>query len=207
MKDSLERLTNNLKEDGTLKNEAIKSALLKVDRAAFVPPFLKSRAYDDIALPLVEGQTISQPTTVVFMLELLDLKSGDRVLDIGAGSGWTSCLLGEIIGKNGAVFAYEINKMVGSFGLSNIRNFGAKNVSYEIGDAAVFWEEHAPYDKIHAGAAFEKVPKELLLQLEIGGIFVGPTKEQEIRKIIRSSKNEFKEEIYPGFVFVPFTRK
>lgn len=207
MKKSLEKLINNLIEDGTLKSEKIKNALLKVDRVGFVPPFIQNLAYDDTALPIAEGQTISQPTTVVFMLELLHLKSGDKVLDIGAGSGWTSCLLGEVVGEKGTVFAYEINRIVGNFGLENIKKFGANNVNYKIGNAADFWEEHAPYDRIHAGAAFEKVPRELLLHLKVGGIFIGPTKGHEIRKITRIAENKFQEEIYPGFTFVPFIEK
>jgi protein-L-isoaspartate(D-aspartate) O-methyltransferase len=207
MKESLENLISRLVRDGILKSETIEKALLEVDRALFVTPSAKNYAYADIPLPIAEGQTISQPTTVVFMLELLSLKSGDKVLDIGAGSGWTSCLLGEIVRKNGEVFAYEINNVVGNFGTTNIKKFGAKNVHYKIANAADFWRKNAPYDKIHAGAAFEKVPKELLEQLKVGGIFVGPTQKQDIRKITRKSKTKFLEEIYAGFVFVPFVEK
>lgn len=176
-----------------------------MDRKYFVPEALVDYAYDDNALPLREGQTISQPTTVVIMLELLDTQQGQKVLDIGAGSGWTACLLARLVGLKGQVYAFEINEAVGQMGLENIRDFGAPiNVYYEIAAAQDRWKENAPYDRIHSGAAFEKLPQKLKESLKIGGILVAPTKDGYVRKITRESEDSFNEEKHYGFAFVPF---
>lgn len=193
-----------LESQGVLNSKNLKQALQKVDRKNFVPKNLKIMAYSDQALPLAEGQTISQPTTVVFMLEKLKVELGQKILDIGAGSGWVSCLLGELVGEKGIVFAYEINKEVGKMGEKNVKKFGLKNVHYFVTDAAKAWQKNSPYDRIHSAAAFEKISEDLKQALKIKGILVAPTRDGYIRKIIRLSKDEFKEEEYYGFVFVPF---
>lgn len=197
-------LVQYLEDKGVLKSAKIKNTLLTVDRKNFVPEQLRDFVYEDSALPLAEGQTISQPTTVVIMLELLDAQKGQKVLDIGAGSGWVSCLLGKLVGEQGKVFAYEINETVGKMGLENVKKFGAPNVHYEIADAADKWKEKEPFDRIHSGAAFEKIPDDLKKVLKIGGILVAPTKDGYVRKIVRTSEDEFNEEKHYGFAFVPF---
>ncbi|MDD5043147.1 MAG: protein-L-isoaspartate O-methyltransferase [Patescibacteria group bacterium] len=201
---SLETLIEHLSAKGVLRSEALKETLRKVDRKNFVPADKQNLAYSDEALSLAEGQTISQPTTVVFMLEKLEISSGQKVLDIGAGSGWVSCLLGELTGEKGKVYAYEINKTVGKMGEQNVKKSGLKNVHYFITDAATSWEKNAPYDRIHSGAAFGEIPEDLKEALNIGGILVAPTSDGYIRKISRVSKNKFREEKFFGFVFVPF---
>ena len=201
---SLNSLIEHLESQGVLNSKNLKQALQKVDRKNFVPKNLKAVAYSDQAMPLTEGQTISQPTTVVFMLEKLKVESGQKVLDIGAGSGWVSCILGELAGETGEIFAYEINKEVGKIGEKNVKEFGLKNVHYFITDAAKDWQKNAPYDRIHSAAAFGKIPEDLKQALNIGGILVAPTADGYIRKITRVKKDEFKEEEFYGFVFVPF---
>ena len=141
------------------------------------------------------------------MLELLDVQPGHKVLDIGAGSGWASALLSHLVGSDGQVFAFEIVPEVGEFGRGNIERFGCKNVSYVIDDYAKHLGKNAPYDRVLSGAAFDKVPEDLKESLVEGGILVAPTADHDIRKIVRVSADEFEEEIFPGFVFVPITGK
>lgn len=200
----MKKLIQHLKDKGVLKSASIRKALIEVDRSNFVPQTLIGFAYEDGALPLAEGQTISQPTTVVIMLELLDVQKRQKVLDIGAGSGWVSCLLGQLVDKDGKVFAFELKETVGRMGLENVKKFGTPNVHYEIANAADKWKEKAPYDRIHSGAAFGKVPGDLKKSLKVGGILVAPTQDGYVRKITRVSEDEFEEEKHYGFAFVPF---
>ncbi len=204
---SLEQLILHLKRSGVLKSFSIENALRAVDRKNFVSTETKSFAYEDRALKTFKNQTISQPTTVVFMLELLDLEQGDRVLDIGAGSGWVSCLIASIVGKEGFVDAFELEEVVGVFGLKNIKRSGFENINYQIKDAGESWRRRILYDKIYAGAAFREVPTDLASSLKIGGIFVGPTQDGFIVKIMKKSRKKILVEAYPGFSFVPFIEK
>src|SRR3989338_11208544 len=141
-----------LESGGVLRSPRIKQALERFPREYFVPPKLIRQAYEDYPLPIGEGQTISQPYTVVFMLEELKVKTGDKVLEIGAGSGWQTALLSYLVGKNGHVWAYEIRKPVAKFGRANLASL--RNVDYVCGDASAHWRKHTPYNSIIAGAAF-----------------------------------------------------
>lgn len=204
MNNSLRELIDHLEDSGVLKSENIKQALLGVDRRKYVPARLEELAYSDSPLVLAEGQTISQPTTVVFMLELLGLQSGHKVLDIGGGSGWVSALMGYLVGPKGHIYAYEINDVIGMIGQENIEKNGVKNVTYKIIHAAQAWDDNAPYDRIHSGAAFKELPMDLKQKLAIGGIMVAPTQDGYVKKITRISETEFEEEEHYGFAFVPF---
>ena len=215
-----QQLIASLEDSGVLRSKRIKDALLTFPREKFVPTDLVTHAYEDRPLPIGEAQTISQPFTVVFMLELLDARVGHNVLEIGAGSAWQTAMLSYLVaaphpsplprgeGTMGHVWAYEINEAVGQFGKKNLERAGveaAKGVhaAYAIGDASKHWQEHAPYDRIIAGAAFIEIPDELRQLLKIGGRLVAPTQEQDVRVIERMSQHKFSERIYPGFVFVP----
>jgi protein-L-isoaspartate(D-aspartate) O-methyltransferase len=187
----------------TLKTREVIEAFKKIDRISFVPQNLKSEAYGDYPLPIGDGQTISQPTTVAFMLEALGVKKGNKILEIGAGSGWVTALLAGLVGENGFVYAYEINQRVGQFGLSNLSKTGYQNYSYKIEDAKECWQKNAPYDRIISGAAFSEIPKELGSLIKKDGIIVVPTQGMDIQKITKISEMKFEKEVYPGFVFVP----
>lgn len=201
---SLQELINYLRDSRILKSGRIEKVLIMVDRRDFVRPDFLENAYADIALPFADDQTISQPTTVVFMLELLDIKPGQKILDIGAGSGWVTCLLAELVGAKGKIYAYEINKKMGELGLENIKKSDYKNIDYKIADANKEWKKYSLYDRIHCAAAFSQIPKDLLNQLKIGGILVAPTQDGYIKKITRISKTKFHEQSFFGFSFVPF---
>ncbi|MFO7807417.1 MAG: class I SAM-dependent methyltransferase [Candidatus Moraniibacteriota bacterium] len=197
------QLVQYLVESGAIKSKKVKEAFLKVDRGYFVPERWQAYAYEDYPLEIAQGQTISQPTTVAFMLELLEVEEGDKILDIGAGSGWVSCLLAFLSGRNGEVDAFEINKSIGDFGREAVLKAGFENVNYTIGNAAKFWNKKKKYNKIYSGAAFEEIPLKLKESLLNEGVLVSPSQDNCIRKIIRK-KSSFAEEVYPGFVFVPF---
>jgi len=198
-------LLEGLIKSGYLKTPEIIKAFEKVDRKYFVPKSLAQYAYLNQPLPIGSSQTISQPLTVAFMLELLEPKRGQKILEIGGGSGWQTAILSEIVGKNGKVYSFEIVKSLADFGKKNLKRHKLKNIVYKHRDVSKGYEKEAPYDRIISGAAFRNIPKEIKNQLKINGILVAPTQEHDIRKIQRNSKNNFKEDIIPGFVFVPIT--
>lgn len=229
---SNEELIEHLEAVGVLKSSQLKAALLTFPREYFVPAELRPAAYEDRPLPIGEGQTISQPYTVVFMLEELGVEAGDKVLEIGAGSGWQTALLSYLVsntaplaphpypspkgeGTLGHVWAYEIREDVAKFGRGNLyqlkrdaRRFGGpslQNVDYIAGDAIKHASAHAPYNRIIAGAAFGDAVETQPVSslLTIGGRMVVPTMNNDIRVVERVGENKFKEKIHYGFVFVP----
>mgnify|MGYP001020477748 CR=1 FL=1 len=197
-------LVKKLVEEGVVLTSKIRRAFKRVDRQDFVPLSEKDYSYLDLPLSIGSGQTISQPTTVATMLELLKVDKGMKILDIGAGSGWVSVLLAEIIGQKGKVYAYEINSAVGRAGQKNLEKFNYKNIIYKIADATEYWDRNSPYDRIIAGTSFSKIPRNLIEKLTVGGIAVIPTKDNYLVKIMRTKKDSYKEERFYGFVFVPF---
>lgn len=184
-----------------------------------MPSDLKDLAEENKALPIGFGQTISQPLTVAFMLELLRPQEGENILDVGAGSGWTSALLscvvsgGDLMPKiknqkskiNGRVTAVETIPELKEIGEKNVSkySFVKKGIAEFIcGDGSKGYEKNAPYDKILAGASGRELPLAWKKQLKIGGRIVCPIKES-IWLFVKKSESEFEEKEYPGFVFVP----
>jgi len=207
MDNTLADLVKHLEKKGLLKTPVIREALLAVDRKNFVAPGEEEYAYADSALLLADGQTISQPSTVVFMLELLNVQKGNAILDVGAGSGWVSCLMGHLTGESGKIYAYEVNQTVGALGYASVVANGCKNVEYLVADASKEWQKYAPYDRIYSGAAFDRIPEDLKRLLAVGGILVAPTQDGYINKITRKRDTEYEVEEFYGFLFVPFVKK
>ena len=203
---NLEELVKSLEYNGVLRTPSIRNALLKIDRIDFVNPDHKEYAYEDRALVLMESQTISQPYTVVFMLELLQTKKGDKVLDIGSGSGWTTALLSEIVGEKGYVHAMERIAALKEFGENNFLKTGNKNASFILGNGADGLPDHAPFDKILVSASTKRMPKKVFKQLKQGGTMIIPFSEpyNSIKSITKINDDEYEEKVFPGFVFVPF---
>ena len=203
----MNQLIKDLISSGYLKTPEIIEAFLKIDRADFVPPELKTQAYLNTPLPIGFGQTISQPLTVAFMLELLQPKAGDKVLDIGSGSGWQTALLAYIVEKGGGrVFAMEIIPELISFGRKNVFKYSfikRKTVKFYCLNAIKGLSEEAPFDKIISAAASKEIPPAWKEQLNIGGRIVAPVKDA-IHLLIKTEDKEFEKKIYPGFAFVPF---
>ena len=169
------------------------------------PPELKSEAYIDEPLYIGEGQTISQPYTVAFMVELLDPEPDDKIFEIGFGSGWQTAILAEIVGGKGKIFTVERIKKLYDFGIENISkyNFIKKRIVRTIlSDATMGLKKYAPFDKIIAAASGDKVPEVWLKELKIGGRLIMPVQEN-IWLYIQKSVKKFEKQKFPGFVFVP----
>lgn len=202
-------LIENLIKEGWLKTPKIIEAFKKIKRKDFLPPHLQFLAELNEALPIGWGQTISQPLVVAFMLELLEPREGEKILDIGSGSGWTTALLASIVGKEGKVIGIEIIPELFEFGKKNIEkyNFIKKEiVQMVLGDGTKGFEKEAPFDKILVSAEAKKVYPSWKAQLKIGGKIVVPIGNSiwEFKKI---SEENLSSREYPGFVFVPLVEK
>jgi protein-L-isoaspartate(D-aspartate) O-methyltransferase len=198
-------LTHLEVETGVLDNPLIKKAFENVDRQNFVDGDYKVEAYEDYALPLAHGQTISQPTTIAFMLELLDAEVGHTVLEVGTGSGFTSALLSDIVGEDGKVISTEIIPELKEKAIQNLKSQNIHNVTIiATQQGTVGYSKGGKYDRILVHAGAEELPEQLVQQLKIGGVLVVPIKES-VYKIVKKSESEFEEKEYPGFSFVPLS--
>jgi len=175
-------------------------AFKKVSREEFVLPEWKEAAYEDSALPIIAGQTISQPSTVVLMLDALEAKG--KVLEIGAGSGYNAALLSKLADK---VYSIERIKELADFAKKNLKKAGIRNVTVIHSDGKKGYAKEAPYDRIIVTAAAEKIPDILLKQLKDGGVLlmpVGPEYGQQLIRVRRKGKDYLYEKL-GGYVFVP----
>jgi len=175
---------------------------MKINRKDFVLKEYEKEAYHDYPLPIGYGQTISQPSTVYFMLELLNPEKGEKILDIGSGSGWTTALLANAVGEKGMVFGVERIPELVLMGRKNIAKYNFNNVKILEARKTIGLEEESPFDKILVSASAKEIPQELIKQLKLKGIMVIPV-ENDILKIEKISEKDIKIEKYSGFVFVP----
>lgn len=180
-------------------------AMLKVPREKFVPPAERGSAYGDFPLPIGYGQTISQPYIVAYMTEKLKVKPGDRVLEIGTGSGYQSAILADM---GCEVYTVELIEELSKRAQKIIEELGYKNVHFKVGDGFEGWKENAPYDAIIVTAAPKNVPEALKLQLKLGGRMVIPVGEyyQYLYRITRIDSREWKTEKLIPVSFVPMVR-
>ena len=199
----MQELIQQLINQGYLKTPEIINAFYRIKRSDFLPQDIVEEESVNTPLPIGHGQTNSQPLTVAFMLELLKPELGQKILDIGSGSGWTSALLAGIVGPKGEVFGVERILELKEFGEKNLAKYHLENVKFFCRDGTSGLPDYAPFDRILVSAAAYEIPKYLKGQLKIGGRMVIPTTAQDLRLIEKISDNEFKENIYPGFVFVP----
>lgn len=200
-----ETLIEQLIKDGYLKTQLIIDAFKAVDRAQFVPEDQKQFTYANYPLPIGFGQTISQPLTVAFMLELLQPQPGEKILDVGSGSGWQTALLAYCVGAEGKVFGIERIPELKQFAEKNITSMEAVPqgvIQLFEGDGSKGFEEEAPFDKIIAAAAAQSIPKAWKEQLKVGGKIVAPI-DESIHVLERKSQDEFEEKRHFGFSFVP----
>jgi protein-L-isoaspartate(D-aspartate) O-methyltransferase len=198
---SNKQLVDYLCSIGVLETSEIIEAFRHVDRADFVLSAYKDQAYNDHPIPIGFGQTISQPFTVAFMLELLEPKAGQEILDIGSGSGWTTALLSYVVGKKGKVIGLEKNPELVEFGQQNLSKYNFENsrIKYA-GDKLGLPGEK--FDCILVSAAASHYPEELEDQLKQNGIMIIPI-ENSIFKIRKNKQGEIGKQEFEGFAFVP----
>jgi len=186
-----------------VKDIHVLSAMLKVERHLFVPKELQNSAYSDQPLPIGEGQTISQPYIVAIMTELLELKGGERVLEVGTGSAYQAAILAELAKE---VYTIEIIEKLASSAQKLLLELGYQNVNVKTGDGYLGWPEVAPFDAIIVTAAPDHIPGPLLDQLKEEGRMVVPvgTYSQKLKKITKRSGKIETTDVIP-VIFVPMT--
>jgi protein-L-isoaspartate(D-aspartate) O-methyltransferase len=200
-----EELIENLRRKG-IKDENVLSAMQTVERHRFVQQAMISHAYDDVALPIGYGQTISQPYTVAVMTESLKLQPGNKVLEIGTGSGYQAAILYKMGMK---VFSIERNESI----YKRTQKFFDDNeirVVVRCSDGTIGWGEYAPFDAIIVTAGSPTVPENLKKQLAIGGrmvIPVGDRKQQSLIILKKTDEDRFETNEVPNFKFVPLIGK
>jgi len=204
----VENLIQELLREGTFQSPLVFSAFRAVDRADFVPKEKRPEAYQNYPLPIGHGQTISQPYTVALMLDFLDTKPEQRILEIGSGSGWQTAMLAHIVGEKGKVYAMEIVPELKKIGEANVTKYPelAKRVAFFAQSAENGLPEYAPFDRIIAAASAREIPESWKEQLKVGGKIVAPVRES-IYVLTKTSETAFEKEVFPGFVFVPFVKK
>lgn len=202
----MKALVDNLIQSGVLKTQRIIEAFLANDRRNFVLPDMSADAYADAPLPISKGQTISQPYTVAFMMELLEPRLGQKILDVGFGSGWTTAILASIVGDKGKVFGLEIVPELFEFGRGNIQRAGRDNVELFLQSGWDGLLQAASFDRILVSATADREPEKLKAQLAVGGrmvVPIGSPYSAAVTLFEKIGKHKFNKQEYPGFAFVP----
>ncbi len=189
-----------------IRDTRVLDAMNKVPRHLFMPEDIRERAYEDVALPIGEGQTISQPYMVAVMTELLELSRDEKVLEIGTGSGYQSAVLSELARE---VFTIERVPVLADESRARLAGLGYSNVTVLTGDGSKGLEEKAPFDRIIITAAAPELPEIIVKQLKEGGIIVAPVGERFSQVVIKGHKKKgvLAEEFHTPCVFVPLIGK
>lgn len=188
---------------GVVADARVLAAIAAVPRELFVPAAQRERAYENVALPIGQGQTISQPLVVARMLEVLDLGPDDRVLDVGTGSGYHAALLARLARH---VWTVERHRRLSDAAAANLRAAGVENVTVIVGDGSRGLEQQAPFDAINvAAAAWPQVPPALERQLARGGRLVAPVgaSGQQLVLVERDAGGELRRTALEAVRFVP----
>ena len=201
-------LINYLKNSRFLNDKKVEEAFRNIPRHEFVPSAELDYAYYNEPLPTKKNQTISQPAVVSRMTEWLDVRQGQKILEIGTGSGWQTAILSYLVGP-GTVYSVEIKPELAKFARKNLEKLGIENVDVILSDGSIGYSKASPYDRIIITAACTEIPLPLLDQLADGGLLVGPVGNssqslvllQKTRKGIVEIKNE------SHYVFVPLLGK
>lgn len=202
---SQKMITENIIKRGITDPQIIE-AIKTTPRHDFVPDNLKTRAYDDCALEILPGQTISQPYIVALMIKMLELDKTHRVLEIGTGTGWQTCLLSKLAKE---VYSIDIRDTLYRFAEEKIKKYSNGNVYLKIADGFYGWEDKSPFDRIILSCASDSIPQPLLKQLHPGGIMIlplGSTAYQKLTKITKISDKEIKTQDYIDVIFVKMKR-
>jgi protein-L-isoaspartate(D-aspartate) O-methyltransferase len=191
---------------GRIKDSVVE-AMKRVPREFFVPEALQQRAYDDIPLPIGFGQTISAPHMVAIMCDILDLRKGMSVLDVGSGSGYHAAVMAELIGPEGHIYSMERVPELAARARESLKRAGIENVTVVEGDGSLGLPDHAPYDRINVAATAPSAPDPLKQQLKPGGKMVVPVGFGLQELILVTRKNGFVTEELMGVAFVPLIGK
>lgn len=194
-------------ESRDITDTLVLKVMRSVPRHEFVPKEYRPWAYNDRALPIGEGQTISQPYIVAYMTQTLGVQAGERVLEIGTGSGYQAAILSEL---GGEIYTIEIVETLGEEAKKRLKRLKYKNVNVRIGDGYNGWPEAAPFDAIMVTAGAEELPETLMEQLAEGGrmvIPIGPHGGVRQLTLITRSNGKFKSEKLMAVRFVPFIRQ
>ena len=185
-------------------------AFEQVDREEFIPEEMKNAAYQDMPLPLLRGKTISQPTTVMIMTHALELEQGQKVFEVGTGSGYQAAIIASIVGSKGKVITTEVVPELVSFAKMNLRKAGILNTFVYEEDGSNGMKSEAPFDRIIITAACKEFPKPLIEQLKPNGIIVGPVGSQHEQEMVRGIKDKnghLELEFLGPFLFTPMYGK
>lgn len=184
-----------------IKDEAVLKAIYDIPREKFISDALRKFAYDDNALPIECAQTISQPFTVAYMTQVLNVKPGDKILEIGTGSGYQSAVL---FTMGASVFSVERIEKLYQNASKLLKELGY-NVSLKLDDGTLGWEEFAPYDKIIVTAGAPDVPAHLIEQLNVNGKLIIPVGDQETQRLMEITRTDkgINKKFYDYFKFVP----
>jgi len=204
-------LVKNLKKIGYIRSTQIGRSILKVPRELFVPEKYYDEAYSDKPLPIPGDQTISAPHMHSITLSELKLKEGEKVLEIGAGSGILLAYIREIVGKKGKVVGIEINKETYEFARKNLKRTGYGDIVLIHGDGSLGHPKYAPYDKIVISAASPDIPKPIIEQLKPSGILLivvgSPYGDQNLVKVKKTKEGKLIENQILPVIFVPLKGK
>lgn len=185
-----------------IKDRRVLDAMRMVPRHLFVDDSIQYRAYDDMALPIGEGQTISQPYMVAIMTELLQLKGDEKVLEIGTGSGYQAAVLAELSRE---VFTIERVAVLAKRAEERFQSLGYNNIYVRVGDGTLGWPEKSPFDRVVITAGSPRIPQPVLEQLSDEGIIVAPIGDYFSQQltIIKKSKGTLSEQLHTPCMFVP----
>jgi protein-L-isoaspartate(D-aspartate) O-methyltransferase len=204
----LDNLIKVMKKSGFLTDNKVESAIRKIPRHEFVPTSLLKKAYENIPLPIMDNQTISQPSVVARMTEWLDVKEGQKILEIGTGSGWQTAILSHLIGS-GQVYSVERNSELAKFAKNNLDKLAIINAKIILGDGSFGYKEEAPFDRIIITAACKKIPPSLPDQLAMDGLLIAPVGGyiQSLILLKKTSQGVMEIKNEGGYVFVPLLGK
>jgi protein-L-isoaspartate(D-aspartate) O-methyltransferase len=186
------------------------NAFEEIERELFVIQELEEVAYQDTPLPILRGKTISQPSTVMIMTHALELKKGERVFEVGTGSGYQTAIISRLVGSTGKIFTTEVIPELLNFAKNNLLNSNINNFEIFEEDGSKGLKQQAKFDKIIITAACNDFPEELIEQLRVGGIIVGPVgnkDEQKMIKAIKKDDNSLEYDVLGPFLFSPLYGK
>lgn len=201
-----QEMVDRIRDHYGLDDSRVLSAMKTVPRHKFTPEKYQYCAYDDRAVAIGHGQTISQPYTVAFMTHLMNLKGGEKVLEVGTGSGYQAAVLSLLCKE---VYSAEIIRELAKEAEERLEKLGYKNVHVNFGSAEDAWANKAPFDSIIITAGLDKVPATLFDQLKVGGKLVAPVGSKSHQIMTRYTKRkdkEMKKEEYEAYVFVPYVK-